>query len=415
MHVGDHHQAARPRSRHKVLEQPRANLVGEVVEKSRAIHEVEDTLIQAVFALGRSLEQLVHRLLDVLDLHLLATLPGRAINAGPRVFQRGFTEVQKGEGQALGVGIRGNEALDFNGRTASDVEHARLATRPFCIGGHTTQVFNEDVDPVAVRLRHRRLQEEGVDDLKVGAVALARIGQDLVHHLVVARVTEWLRKGAVHEGRAQKQRVQRRLRKVAVRNGIFLRDPRTLLLQPHEILRALLHDGFGKLVEDIGPQTSICLTGQDRGHVCLIRPTRGLGEKSTEFADRDLVALFDFEARFPIGDKAHGLVVHLAHITADRIEVRPLVDEGHRHHGHQAGVEQAHHHRLALVEIAVAGADGQFVEYLADLHDGVRVVDLHHQRAALQAGQGPAGALALAVAECDDVIEWALKVHGRTG
>jgi hypothetical protein len=116
--------------------------------------------------------------------------------------------------------------------------------------------------------------------------------------------------------------------------------------------------------------------------------------------------------RVPILHEQLGLARHRFGRIVDVGELAPLVDQRQGHHRGQAGIHQAHDHGLAQVRILRAHAHAQFAQYLADLNNGIRIVDFHHQRLALEIDDRAPHLLALRVAEANYRIDLRFGVHG---
>ncbi len=233
---------------------------------------------------------------------------------------------------------------------------------------------------------------------------LARIVQQLVDHLVIARIAERFGKRAEDERRAQYQRVQRRLGERAVgRRPLFL-DERGFHLELAQVQLGLLHQRQGQLIEDVGAQAAVFLR-QRIGQVDLLDPARHFRQKGAHFVDDDLVVAADAEALAPAGDKGAGLFRHGA-LDYDHVaQLAPLVDQGHGNDGGQARIDAADDDGLADVGVLRPHAHRHVIEHLADLHNRVWIVDFHDQRIALQVENRAAHRLTLGVTETDDWID----------
>jgi len=109
-----------------------------------------------------------------------------------------------------------NEALNLHRRPAAHVQHLERSACRLGLRSEVAQILHKNVDAIAVRLSHVGAQKSGVDDLEVGVRTFTRVGEDLVDHFIIARITKRLCVRAIDERRAQQQRMQRRLRERAV-------------------------------------------------------------------------------------------------------------------------------------------------------------------------------------------------------
>ena len=342
--------------------------------------------------------------MHIIDFHHASRALHDAGQARARPVQGLAAEVDQLEGQPLRVRARFQETLHFDGRAAAHVEHLVHAPRRPRRGRLLRQEFRQDIDAVAVRRGDGGLQKGRIDDLKIRAGALARVVQQLVDHLVVARVAQRFCKRAEDEGCAQDQRMQGRLGECPVgRRPLFL-DERGFRLELAQVQLGLLHQRQGQLVEDVRAQAAIFLRQRIR-QVDLLDPARHFRQKGAHFVDDDLVVAADAEALAPAGDKGAGLFRHGALDHHHVAQLAPLVDQGDGNDGGQARVDAADDDGLAHIGVLRPHAHRHVIEHLADLHNRVGIVDFHDQRIALQVENRAAHRLTLGVAETDDWID----------
>ncbi len=184
-----------------------------------------------------------------------------------------------------------------------------------------------------------------------------------------------------------------------------------LAFEPVEVGLDLEHDRRGELVEHILAQPPLGL-GQVLGQVDLLDPARDFREKRAHFVDHDLVIAPDIEARIPVVDEQLRLAPDRLGLVGQIAQLAPFVDQRERYHRGEAGIHQAHHHRLAQVGVLAPHAHTQLAQHLADLNDRVWIVDFHHQSFSLEIDNCAPHLLALRVAETDHRIDLRLGVHG---
>ena len=74
MHVGHQNAATAARALHKVLQQPGADLVGQVVEQAGAVNEIKLRRVRVLVAPHGLFEQVMHRFMHQLVVDGLAVL-----------------------------------------------------------------------------------------------------------------------------------------------------------------------------------------------------------------------------------------------------------------------------------------------------------------------------------------------------
>ncbi|EWS65417.1 hypothetical protein Y695_01334 [Hydrogenophaga sp. T4] len=178
-----------------------------------------------------------------------------------------------------------------------------------------------------MRLRHAGLEEHEVHQFEVRAGSLARVAQNLVDHLVVARVAQGLGKGPVDEGRAQHQRMNRGLCEDAVSRLQLGRHLGGFSLESHEVFAHRAHERPGDLVKNLIAHATMHIPRQSGRDVGLVQPARDFGKVGAQIVDHHLVGLADAGARLPLFDKPAHRLGNTACAVTDAPQIVPLVDQ----------------------------------------------------------------------------------------
>src|SRR5690606_15732218 len=87
------------------------------------------------------------------------------------------------------------------------------------------------------------------------------------------------------------------------------------------------------------------------------------------------------------------------------VEVGPGIDEGRRDDEHESRVDDVGDHSATIVDDTVALGDADVAEDLAELDDGIGIIDLEDHRLTGPGHQGPLREVPLAVPEREHPID----------
>ena len=114
------------------------------------------------------------------------------------------------------------------------------------------------------------------------------------------------------------------------------------------------------------------------GKIDLIKPEAQMSEKRSQVSDLDLVVRIEFVAAFPAIDETLDLRLEAGGIGCDRVQRRPVADQGRRDDDQDACRDNSGDDRVALIDDVFAAPHPDIAQHLARLNGREGVVNFEN-------------------------------------